>query len=69
VPAIEGHSGARGEGFKAASALKGVGHLRQGLLDRGLHLSIHRDPQLQVASRPAKRVLAFCIKGLSRRSS
>jgi hypothetical protein len=51
VPALEGHSSARGEGLKAASALQGVGHLLQGLLDRGIHLGVHRGPQLRVARR------------------
>ena len=59
VPALEGHSGARGEGLKAASALQGVGHLRQGLLDRGLHLSIHRARTQRTKSRRPTTLLAL----------
>ena len=54
MPALERHSGTRSQALQAARALEGVGHLRQGFLDRDrrLHLGVHRGPQLRAHRRP-----------------
>jgi len=45
VPALERHSGARRQGLQAARALEGGRHLREGFLNRRLHLGVHRGAQ------------------------